>query len=437
MRGVASLVYLLDVDDTMVGRLTCDAKEQVNTTSRTRMVGRMAGQGPLTGLTVLDLTRVLSGPYCTMFLGDMGARVIKIEQPGRGDDTRAWGPPFVKGESAYFLGTNRNKESVTLDFKHPGGRRLLDKLIERADVLIENFRPGALERAGLDYISLKQNHPRLIYTSISGFGHTGPRRHQPGYDAVIQAEGGLMSITGAPAGPPYRLGVAIADMVAGLLAAQGILLALYARERTGRGQHIDIGMLDGVVALLTYHSSMHLVANTSSPRVGNGHATIAPYDTFRASDGEFFLAVGNDEQFRRFCEAAGLQQLPTDSRFATNPARVEHRIELAAQLEPVLTQHSRKHWIAVLTEAGVPCGEVREVAEALADAQLLARQMIESVDHATIGPMKVLGLPIKLSDTPGSVRTAPPTLGQHTSAVLTELGLNASEIDALRQQKVI
>jgi crotonobetainyl-CoA:carnitine CoA-transferase CaiB-like acyl-CoA transferase len=226
-------------------------------------------------------------------------------------------------------------------------------------------------------------------------------------------------------------------MVAGLLAAQGTLLALYARERTGRGQHIDIGMLDGVIALLTYHSSMHLVANTSSPRVGNGHATIAPYDTFRASDGEFFLAVGNDEQFRRFCEAAGLQQLPTDPRFATNPARVEHRIELAAQLEPVLTQHSRKHWIAVLTEAGVPCGEVREVAEALADAQLLARQMIESVDHATIGPMKVLGLPIKLSDTPGSVRTAPPTLGQHTSAVLTELGLNASEIDALRQQKVI
>jgi crotonobetainyl-CoA:carnitine CoA-transferase CaiB-like acyl-CoA transferase len=391
----------------------------------------------LTGLTVLDLTRVLSGPYCTMFLGDMGARVIKIEQPGRGDDTRAWGPPFVNGESAYFLGTNRNKESVTLDFKHPGGRRVLDKLIERADVLIENFRPGTLERAGLDYTSLKQNHPRLIYTSISGFGHTGPRRHQPGYDAVIQAEGGLMSITGAPAGPPYRLGVAIADMVAGLLAAQGTLLALYARERTGRGQHIDIGMLDGVVALLTYHSSMHLVANTSSPRVGNGHATIAPYDTFRASDGEFFLAVGNDEQFRRFCEAAGLQQLPTDPRFATNPARVEYRLELAAQLEPVLTHHSRKHWIAVLTEAGVPCGEVREVAEALADAQLLARQMIESVDHATIGPMKVLGLPIKLSDTPGSVRTAPPTLGQHTSAVLTELGLNASEIDALRQQKVI
>jgi crotonobetainyl-CoA:carnitine CoA-transferase CaiB-like acyl-CoA transferase len=397
----------------------------------------MAGPGPLTGLTVLDLTRVLSGPYCTMFLGDMGARVIKVEQPGRGDDTRAWGPPFVKGESTYFLGTNRNKESVTLDFKHPRGRQLLDALIERADILIENFRPGTLERAGLDYAALQQIHPRLIYASISGFGHTGPRRYQPGYDAVIQAEGGLMSITGAPDGPPYRLGVAIADMVAGLLAAQGILLALYARDRTGRGQHIDIGMLDGVVALLTYHSSMHLVANTSSPRVGNGHTTIAPYDTFKAADGDFFLAVGNDEQFRRFCDAVGLDSLARDPRFATNPARVEHRTELAARLEPVLTQRPRKRWIALLTEAGVPCGEVREVAEALADAQLTARQMIESVEHATIGPMKVLGLPIKLSDTPGSVRTAPPTLGQHTTAILSELGLDTSEIETLRQQKVI
>jgi crotonobetainyl-CoA:carnitine CoA-transferase CaiB-like acyl-CoA transferase len=284
---------------------------------------------------------------------------------------------------------------------------------------------------------LQQIHPRLIYASISGFGHTGPRRYQPGYDAVIQAEGGLMSITGAPDGPPYRLGVAIADMVAGLLAAQGILLARYARDRTGRGQHIDIGMLDGVVALLTYHSSMHLVANTSSPRVGNGHTTIAPYDTFKAADGDFFLAVGNDEQFRRFCDAVGLDSLARDPRFATNPARVEHRTELAARLEPVLTQRPRKRWIALLTEAGVPCGEVREVAEALADAQLTARQMIESVEHATIGPMKVLGLPIKLSDTPGSVRTAPPTLGQHTTAILSELGLDTSEIETLRQQKVI
>src|SRR5690242_18582000 len=228
--------------------------------------------GPLEGLTILDLTRVLSGPYCTMLLGDMGARVVKIEQPGRGDDTRAWGPPFVNGESAYFLGTNRNKESVTLDFKDPRGRRVFERLVDRSDILVENFRPGTMTRAGLDYESLHARVPRLIYASISGFGHTGPRRSQAGYDAVIQAEGGLMSITGAADGPPFRLGVAIADMVAGMLAAQGILLALVARGRTNRGQHIDISMLDGVVSLLTYHSTMHMVANTIAERVGNGHA---------------------------------------------------------------------------------------------------------------------------------------------------------------------
>jgi len=397
----------------------------------------MSDRAPLSGLTILDLTRVLSGPYCTMFLGDMGARVIKVEQPGRGDDTRAWGPPFVKGESAYFLGTNRNKESVTLDFKEPRGRRVLDQLVDRADVLVENFRPGTMARVGLDYETLRVRCPRLIYTSISGFGQTGPRRHQPGYDAVIQAEGGLMSITGAADGPPFRLGVAIADMVAGLLAAQGIVLALYARERTGQGQYVDIGMLDGVVSLLTYHASMHLNAKTRSQRVGNGHATIAPYDTFMAADGEFFLAVGNDEQFRRFCAAAGVADLVADPRFATNPSRVEHRQALAARLAEALRARPRADWIALLTESGVPCGDVREVADTLADAQLVARRMIESVEHATIGPMKVLGLPIKLSDTPGSVRTAPPTLGQHTTAVLTELGMSPSEIDALRRDKVV
>jgi len=397
----------------------------------------MSDRGPLNGLTIVDLTRVLSGPYCTMLLGDMGARVIKVEQPGRGDDTRAWGPPFVKGESAYFLGTNRNKESVTLDFKEPRGRRVVEQLIDRADVLVENFRPGTMTRVGLDYETLRARCPRLIYTSISGFGQTGPRRNQPGYDAVIQAEGGLMSITGAADGPPFRLGVAIADMVAGLLAAQGIVLALYARERTGQGQYVDIGMLDGVVSLLTYHASMHLNAHTRSQRVGNGHATIAPYDTFMAADGDFFLAVGNDEQFRRFCAAAGIADLVADPRFATNPSRVEHRQALAARLHPVLRTRPRADWIALLTESGVPCGDVREVADTLADSQLMARQMIESVEHVTIGQMKVLGVPIKLSDTPGSVRSAPPTLGQHTDSVLTELGLSASDIDALRRNKVV
>jgi crotonobetainyl-CoA:carnitine CoA-transferase CaiB-like acyl-CoA transferase len=397
----------------------------------------MAAAGPLTGLTVLDLTRVLSGPYCTMLLGDMGARVIKVEHPDRGDDTRAWGPPFVKGESAYFLGTNRNKESVTLDFKDPRGRTVFDRLVDRADVLIENFRPGTMTRAGLDFDTLHARLPRLIYCSISGFGHTGPRRHQAGYDAVIQAEGGLMSITGAADGPPFRLGVAIADMVAGLLAAQGILLALYARDRTNRGQHIDIGMLDGVVSLLTYHSTMHMVANTIAERVGNGHATIAPYDSFMAADGDFFLAVGNDDQFRRLCQVAGLHDLAADPRYATNPARVQNKDALKAALEAVLRERSRSSWIAMLTESGVPCGSVRQVAEVLNDSQLIARRMIESVEHATIGPMKMLGIPIKLSETHGSVRTAPPTLGQHTDAVLTELGLGASDIASLREAKVI
>ncbi|HLG58564.1 MAG TPA: CaiB/BaiF CoA-transferase family protein [Vicinamibacterales bacterium] len=397
----------------------------------------MSSTGPLAGLTVLDLTRVLSGPYCTMMLADMGARVIKVEHPGRGDETRAWGPPFVAGESAYFLSINRNKESITLDFKQAGGRKVLDRLLDKADVVVENFRPGTLGRVGLDYATLQASRPRLVFASISGFGQTGPRRNEAGYDAVIQAEGGLMSVTGAADGPAFRVGVAIADLVAGLLAAQGIVLALYTRDRTGRGQYVDVGMLDGVVSLLTYHASMHLTTGTLSQRVGNRHATIAPYDSFTAADGELFLAVGNDDQFRRFCEATGLQSLLAETRFATNPSRVVNHQDLRARLAPVLAQHPRSHWLTLLTEAGVPCGAVRDVADALADPQLLARQMIEAVEHATAGPLNVLGIPIKLSDTPGAVRTAPPTLGQHTTQVLNELGVPDDEIAELRRTGAI
>ena len=397
----------------------------------------MPGPGPLAGLTIVDLTRVLSGPYCTMLLADMGARVIKIEHPGRGDDTRAWGPPFVGGETAYFLSINRNKESVTLDFKTAEGRHILNQLISAADVVVENFRPGVMSRLELDYPALSKHHPRLVFCSISGFGQDGPRRDHAGYDAVIQAEGGLMSVTGDANGQPFRVGVAVTDMVAGLLAAQGIVLALFARERTGRGQQVDISMLDGVISLLSYHASIYLTTGGESTRVGNRHATIAPYDTFAAADGELFLAVGNDEQFQRFCTAAGLQHLQEDTRFSTNPLRVASEAVLKEIIQPVIRKRKRNEWIRELAAAGVPCGAVRSVPEALSDPQVSARRMIEAVEHSVLGSMKVLGTPIKLSDTPSAIRTAPPALGQHTNAVLEELGYSAGDIARLRDQAVV
>jgi crotonobetainyl-CoA:carnitine CoA-transferase CaiB-like acyl-CoA transferase len=390
---------------------------------------------PLDGITVLDLTRVLSGPYCTMLLADMGARVIKIEQPGKGDDTRAWGPPFLDGESTYFLSINRNKESVTLDFKHPEGRAALDRLIAKSDVIVENFRPGTLTKVGLDYQALAAGHPRLVYCSVSGFGHTGPRSKQPGYDAVIQAEGGLMSITGAADGPPYRLGVAIADVVSGMFAAYGVAMALFARERTGRGQEVDIAMLDSVAALLTYQAGNYFASGKVPSRLGNRHPSIVPYETFEASDGEFVLAVGNDEQWRRFCAVAGL---PDEERFATNRQRVTQYDELRPFVADVFRAQPRQFWIDRLTAAGVPCGSVRNLQELFDDPQLGAREMITQLEHATIGPLKMLGVPVKLSGTPGSVRTPPPMLGQHTDAVLArDLGYSADAIAGLRRQNVI
>jgi crotonobetainyl-CoA:carnitine CoA-transferase CaiB-like acyl-CoA transferase len=392
---------------------------------------------PLAGLTVLDFTRVLSGPYCTMLLADMGARVIKLEQPGRGDDTRAWGPPFVNGESAYFLSINRNKESLTLDLKQTSARPILQALLARADVLVENFRPGTMERLGLSYETLAATHPRLVYCSISGFGQTGPRRKEPGYDAVIQGEAGLMSITGEATGPPYRLGVAISDIVTGMFAAQGITLALLARFRSDRGQHVDIGMLDATAALLTYQAGIYFATGTTPGRMGNRHPTIAPYETFHALDGDFVVAVGNDEQFRRFCSIIGAESLATDERFLTNRARVMHYNELRPLLVERLSARPREEWVRDLKAAGVPCGSVRDVGEVLADPQLDARGMIHTIDHVSAGAIRLLGVPIKLSETPGSVRMAPPALGQHTDRILEECGLSHAEIQGLRDAKAV
>jgi len=387
---------------------------------------------PLAGLTILDLSRVLSGPYCTMLAADMGARVIKIEHPVHGDDTRAWGPPFIGGESAYFLSINRNKESVAVDFKTPGGRAVIDALVAKADVLVENFRPGTLERLGLGVETLSRLYPRLIYVSISGFGHTGPRRHEAGYDAVAQAEGGLMSITGTSDGSPVRVGVAVADIVAGMFAFQGLLLALIARATSGRGQHVDVSLLDSVVALLTYQAGRHFATGDVPTRTGNRHMTIAPYDTYDTAGGALVLAVGNDSQWQRLCHILGRPELALDSRFLNNADRVQHYDALRGILQDAFANTSLDVLIAALKHEGVPCGAVRSIDEVLRDPQLLARKMIERVEHETAGAIQILGTPTKLSETPGRVAAPPPTLGQHTRAVLErDLQLETSEIEKL------
>jgi crotonobetainyl-CoA:carnitine CoA-transferase CaiB-like acyl-CoA transferase len=393
---------------------------------------------PLDGLTVVDFSRVLAGPYCTMQLADLGARVIKIEQPGRGDDTRAWGPPFVGRESAYFLSVNRNKESLALDLKHERSRPILEALLARADVVVENFRPRTMERLGLAYSQIAERYPRIVYCAISGFGQTGPRSAEAGYDAMMQAEGGLMSITGAIGGPPFRLGVAIGDIATGMFAVQGILAALFARERQGRGQLVDIAMLDAVTALLTYQASIAFTTGAPPVRMGNRHPSIAPYDTFATADGEFVLSVGNDDQFRRLARVLDAPALAADPRFATNADRVRHCDALRHELSSRLASWPRQDLLRALTAAGVPSGAVRTVTEALADPQLAAREMIVPLEHLTAGPIRVLGTPLKLSATPASIRTPPPSLGQHTVTILRDdVGLSEAEIAVLQKQGAI
>ena len=393
--------------------------------------------GSLSGVTVIDFTRVLSGPYCTMVLADHGARVIKLEHPVRGDDTRHWGPPFVGAESAYFLSINRNKESVTLDFKSPDGKAILEQLLARADVVVENFRPGTLDAAGFGAADVLARHPRIVYCSISGYGQTGPRREEPGYDAVMQAEGGLMSITGEADGPPLRLGVAITDIVSGLFAAQGVMSALIAREKTGRGQQVDVGMLDATAALLTYQAGNYFATGQVPGRMGNRHPTIVPYESFRAADGDFVIAGGNDEIWRRLCGVIGRPELADDPRYRTNAERAGRYQEVRVELERALQTRTRAEWVRDLTEAGVPCGSVREISEVLADPQIAAREMVREIDHSTIGKARVINSPVKMSATPTTVRTAPPTLGQHTTSVMRELGYDEQQIVSLRDARVI
>ena len=384
--------------------------------------------GPLEGIRVVDLTRILAGPYCTMMLGDMGAEIIKIENPDGGDDTRGWGPPFLNGVSTYFISINRNKKSLTLNLKDERGKELLRDLIRKSDVMVENFRPGALDKLGFSWEEIHRINPAMIFASLSGFGQTGPRKSEPGFDVVIQGEGGLMSITGEPDGPPNKFGASVADITAGMLAAQGILLSLYHREKTGVGQMVDVGMLDGQVALLTYHANGYFATGKLPPRRGNKHPSITPYETYSCKDGYFNLGVGNDSLWRKFCDAMGMGDIKEDPKFAVNKDRVDNRLELQEILDALFAEKTVGETLDALRGAGIPCGPINNLAQVLSEPQVLAREMVVDVDVPVAGPTKVTGVPIKLSETPGSVRTPPPTLGQHTEEVLESvLGMDEAQ----------
>ena len=388
--------------------------------------------GALAGLTVLDLSRVLSGPFATMTLADLGADVVKIEQPGTGDDTRQWGPPFQGEEAAYFLAVNRNKRSLAVDLKSADGLALVRDLARRADVVVENFRPGTAARLGLGYDDLAAENPGLVYASISGYGQTGPDSHRAGYDAIAQARSGIMSVTGEADGPPVRVGVSSADLVAGMWAVIGILAALRERDRSGQGQWVDISLLDGSVSWLTYVASGYFATGTRPPRYGSAHPTIAPYQGFATKDGDLMLAVGNDAIWRRFASVAGRADLLEDPRFTTNPLRVEHRDELLPLVADAMAARTSVEWVEVLDAAGVPVGPIQTVDEVVTDPQVLARGMIGEVKHPTAGTVRTIGCPVRLTATPPQVRTAPPLLGQHTDDVLAELGVDQERLVALR-----
>jgi len=400
---------------------------------------------PLEGIRVVDLTRALAGPFCTMMLGDLGADVIKVERPERGDESRGWGPPFVgepygpyPGESAYFLAANRNKRSVTVDLKSSQGQAIIQGLVAASDVFIENFRTGVLDKMGLGYADLKAVNPRLVYCSVSGYGRTGPYADRPGYDFIIQAEGGFMGITGPEDGPPYRIGVPIIDITAGMFATTAILAALRARDVTGEGQQVDLSLLDSQVALLTNVASNYLVGGQGHRRLGNAHPNITPYEAFRGRDRWFALAAANQGQWAKLCEAIGRPDLRDDPRFADNQARVANREALRKVLDEAFLGRDADDWLALFREAGLPCGPINTIPEVFAHPQAEARQLILEAEHPTAGTVRFSGFPYKLSATPAAIRRPPPRLGEHTDEILVDL-LNYSpeKVRALREGEVV
>ena len=398
--------------------------------------------GPLSHVRVLELSRVLAGPWAAQTLADLGADVIKVERPGAGDDTRAWGPPWAGEQSAYFLSTNRGKRSITIDFEQPEGQALVRKLAAEVDVVIENFKVGGLVKYGLDYESLKAVNPGLVYCSITGFGQDGPYAKRAGYDFMIQGMGGLMSITGQPdtepGGGPVKVGVAVTDVFTGLYATVGVLGALAHRDRTGEGQWVNLALLDVQVAVLANQAMNYLVGGKAPQRLGNAHPNIVPYQAFATLDGHIILAVGNDGQFAKFCQVAGRPELAQDERYATNPARVAHRKELVAILELLLEQRTSRDWLSALEAVGVPCGPINDIAQVFADPHVQARDIHQDLPHPEAGTVPTVASPIRYSATPIEHTVAPPTLGQHTDAVLGEaLGLCAADIAALRDKGVI
>jgi formyl-CoA transferase len=395
--------------------------------------------GALNGVKVLDLSRVLAGPYCTQILGDMGAEIIKVEQPGSGDGTRAWGPPYAGGEAAYYLCVNRNKRSITVNLKHPKGLAIIRRLVKEADVLVENFKTGETEALGLSYDELKHLNPHLIYCSITGYGSKGPYRERPGYDFVIQAEAGIMSITGEPDGEPMKVGVAIVDINTGLFATNAILAALFAREREPerQGQKVEVSLYECAIAWLANVGSNYLVSGKVPPRYGNAHANVVPYQTFHTGDYSIAVGIGTDLQFARFCQMAGHPEIAQDERFKTNDGRVRNRLALLPILQEIFLTRNAGDWQEMLQETGIPFGSINTLDRVFSDPHTLALEIVQEIEHPTIGKLPVVRSPINMSETPTRITLAPPLLGQHTEEILKEYGYTLEEIQVLRAEKAI